>query len=247
MQIRKIFFRSLILSFIIVGYVFGQKPITYTVKGQVLSLTDQLPLPDIKVVLKDTDYSAVTDSLGVFRIFGVRRGIYDIVAKYPDFDATILKNVAIPPSTKKEYIFNLTSNDKQLPYVDTRRDGNYGVLKGQVHVNIDTFKTYFSDGRLLLRAAKAGELTRSYLYPRYFEILPVSEQNFRFQFNLPRGQYYHLYLIWQVEKEAFVFEQIVDVARDEINPEMAKKFNLIELDQMTNIIFSLETRKLRSQ
>ncbi len=245
---RKILSWGFSIVFILAGpYLPAQEKQTYTVKGQVLSLTDELPLAGIKVILKGTDFGAQTDSLGVFRFSGVPRGVYDIVAKYPDFDATILKNVAIPPATKKDYIFNLTSNNNPLPYVDTKLDGELGLLKGFVHARIDTFKSLFAEGRLLLRATRAGELTRAYIYPRYFEILPVSQQDFRFRFYLPRGQKYHLYLIWQMEKKNYVFEQILDVARDEIDPAKAKVFDLGEMAQMGNINFSLNTKNLQSK
>ncbi|MCA9733985.1 MAG: carboxypeptidase regulatory-like domain-containing protein [Deferribacteres bacterium] len=239
---------TMVLFFFIATYnVHAQQERTYTVKGKILSLTDGLPIKSIKVVLKGTDFSAETDSNGTFRIVGVNRGVYDIVAKYPDFDATVLKDVAIPPTEKKDYVFNLTSNDHFLPYADQAIDENLGLLQGTVHVKIDTFKNFFSDGRLILRAAKAGELTSSYLYPRHFEILPVTEQDFRFQFYLPRGQKYHLYLLWQRENNAYVFEQIVDIARDEFDAASAKQFDLKKRSEFSQIKFSLHTDKLNAQ
>ena len=205
-----------------------------------------MPISGIEVLLSGTDFKIRTDSLGMFRFTGVPRGIYDIVAKYPDFDATILKSVAIPPATKKDYIFSLTSNNNPLPYADAGQNGELAVLRGEVVAKIDTFRTFFRDGRLLLRASPVGNLAKAFLYPRYFEILPVAEQNFRFQFYLPQGEQYHLYLLWQLEKDNLVFEQIVDVARDELDPAKAKIFDLAKTKQMANIKFLLKTNKLKS-
>ncbi|MFQ5628681.1 MAG: carboxypeptidase-like regulatory domain-containing protein, partial [bacterium] len=88
---------------------------TYTVRGEILSLVDGLPLANIRVYLKGTDYNAVSDSAGVFVIKGVPTGTYDVIAKYPDFDATILKDVIVPPPARKSFVFNLEPAEKATP------------------------------------------------------------------------------------------------------------------------------------
>jgi hypothetical protein len=76
-------------------------PRTYTIRGQIFSVLDNLPIPNVQVVLKGTELGAKTDSTGVFEIHKVPPGIYDLVAKYPDFDAVILSGIEIPPKTQR--------------------------------------------------------------------------------------------------------------------------------------------------
>lgn len=234
---------GLVLLALLAGYVpqplHAQKHAqqTYTVRGEILSLVDGLPLANITVYLKDTEFTAVSDTGGVFAIKGVPAGVYDVVAKYPDFDATILKNVEVPPRSRKDFVFNLepTNGASSLPYLDRPAPDSLGYVQGEVSVAIDTFKTGFENGRLLLRAAVAGDITMGYLYPQEWKLLPVKEQRFRFKFYLPKGKRYRLYLIWRERREAFTVDRIIDVIREPGRPNTAAIFNLQALGSVSGI------------
>lgn len=201
---------------------------TYTVRGEILSLVDGLPLANIAVYLKGTDHSAYSDSNGVFEIKGVPAGTYDVIAKYPDFDATILKGVAVPPPAKKSFVFNLepANNSRPLPYLTSPPPDSLGLIEGEIRVKIDAYSAAMENGRLLLKAAVAGDMRQGYLYPQKWKILPVDDQNFRFKFYLPKGKSYRLYLIWQEAREPFVYDRIIDVVRASDNPQAALLFDL---------------------
>lgn len=203
---------------------------TYTVRGEILSLVDGLPLSNIAVFLKGTDYTAHSDSNGVFEIKKVPAGVYDVIAKYPDFDATILKGVAVPPSAKKSFVFNLepADNSKPLPYLNSPPPDSLGFIEGEIKVQIDAYSAAMDNGFLLLKAAVAGDLRQGYIYPQRWKILPVNDQNFRYKFYLPKGKSYRLYLIWQETREAYLYDRILDVVRAKDNPQAALVFDLRE-------------------
>ena len=222
----------------------AQKETTFTVKGQIYSLIDQLPMPGVEVFLKNTEYSAVTGDDGIFRIQGVPRGIYDVMAKYPDADALILKDVAVPPSMNKEFVFNLMPTTPSIPYETIDTPADLGLLSGTVAVKIDTFRSDFNDGRLMLKATKVGNITEAFIYPVTWSLLPVVEQDFRFLFNVPKGEKYRLFLVWQNEHEKFIDEQIVEVAREARNSDAARIFDLTELNQINEIRIQFDARKI---
>ncbi|HHL72338.1 MAG TPA: carboxypeptidase regulatory-like domain-containing protein [Bacteroidetes bacterium] len=218
-------------------------PRTYTVRGQILSLTDNLPIPGIEVYLKGTEYTAVTDSMGNFSISGVPPGVYDVIARYPDFDATVLRGVQVPPRARQEYVFNLQPRQKPapLPFIDMEPSDSLGILEGTVIARIDTFKSYFKTGYLQLKAVKRNDLTRSYYYPVQWDVLPVAEQEYRFRFVLPRGQTYHLYVVWRSETPAYIEERILDVARKPENPRAVRRFDLRDEEHIRDIEIQVHT------
>ncbi len=218
-------------------------PRTYTVRGQILSLTDNLPIPGIEVYLKGTEYTAVTDSLGNFSISGVPPGIYDVIARYPDFDATVLRGVQVPPRARQEFVFNLQPREKPepLPFIDMQPSDSLGILEGTVVARIDTFKSYFKEGYLQLKAVRRGDLTLSYYYPVRWDVLPVAEQEYRFRFVLPRGEVYHLYVVWKAESPAYIEERILDVARRPENPRAVRHFDLRQNEHLRDIEIQVHT------
>lgn len=222
------------------------QPTTYTVRGQVLSLLDGLPIADIEVYLKGTTLHATSDSNGVFVIRGVPPGAYDVVAKYPDFDATILQNVQVPPRAQQTFVFNLEpkTTQKPLPFLDVAPGDSLGVLEGSVEVKIDTFKSHYQDGFLVLRATVAGNLTTSYVYPQKWRLLAVHEQDFRFKFFLPRDKVYRLYLVWQEASSTSIAERIVEVARKSDTPQEAALFDLQTQQIHSQIRIMFDTEKL---
>jgi hypothetical protein len=222
--------------------IFAQQPSrqTYTVRGEILSLVDGLPLANIRVALKGTDFQAVSNSAGVFEIKGVPAGTYDIIAKYPDFDATILKDVIVPPPAKKSFVFNLEPADgaKPLPYVDSPAPDSLGYLEGEIGVNIDAYSAALENGNLVLKAIVVADPRHSYFYPQEWKILPVSDQIFRFKFYLPKGKSYRLYLVWQETQEAFLFHRILDVIRAPENPKAALVFDLSAQSKISGIRYA---------
>ena len=219
---------------------------TYTVRGEILSLVDGLPLPNIRVYLKGTEYSAISDSNGVFEIKGVPAGVYDVIAKYPDFDATILKDVAVPPTAKKSFVFNLepATAAKSLPFVDRPAPDSLGYLEGELTVRIDAYSPTLEQGYLQLRAAVAGDIRQGYLYPQQWKILPVDDQRFRFKFYVPRGKRYRLYVIWREAREAYIADRIVDVFRAPNDPKAAAIFDLRARRLRTGIRYSVDLSSL---
>ena len=244
--------KRLYLVLLLIGLTLGtlqaQQPgrQTYTVRGEILSLVDGLPLANIRVYLKGTDYNAISDSAGVFRINGVPAGTYDVIAQYPDFDATILKDVAVPPPAKKSFVFNLEPAEKAtpLPYFDKPAPDTLGYLEGEIKVKIDSYNTSLENGHLLLRAVVAGDLRQGFIYPQKWKILPVDDQNFRFKFFLPKGVSYRLYLIWQEQREAYVSDRIVDVRRAQDNPQAALVFDLSSRASITGIRYAFDLSKV---
>lgn len=228
--------------------VMGQIPTrqTYTVRGEILSLIDGLPLPNIEVYLKGTNYSAISDSNGVFQIKGVPAGTYDIVAKYPDFDATILKDVVVPPPARKSYVFNLepVAATRSLPYVDRPAPDTLGSLQGEITIRIDAYSKDLERGYLQLRATVVGDLRQGYLYPQEWKVLPVDDQRFRFRFYLPKGKRYRLFLIWREPKDAYTVDRIVDVVRSEKDPSSAIVFDLRTQSMYTGIHYQVELSSL---
>ena len=224
----------------------AQSPRTYTLKGQILSLLDGMPLPGISVYLKGTSLTAVTDSAGVFRIRRVPPGTYDLVAKYPDFEATILRGINIPPKARKSFVFTLQPEKEvaPVPLIDSVKVDTLGWLEGQVNVRIDTFYQVFEEGWLVLKAMVAGNITESYIYPRLWKLLPVEEQHFRFKFFLPTGKKYRLYLIWRQESGGIIRENIVEVARHPQHPGRARLFDLTNRRSLTGITVNLESAKI---
>lgn len=219
---------------------------TYTVRGEILSLVDGLPLPNIRVYLKGTDYNAVSDSAGVFRIKGVPAGAYDVIAKYPDFDATILKDVVVPPPARKSFVFNLEPAEATapLPYYDKPAPDSLGYLEGLIKVEIDAYNTSLEKGYLLLRAVVAGDPRQTFIYPQKWKILPVDDQSFRFKFFIPKGKSYRLYLIWQEKREAYVSDRIVDVLRALDNPQAALVFDLSSNASISDIRYAFDLSKV---
>lgn len=223
---------------------------TYTVKGQVFSLVDGLPLPDIRVALKGTTFAGVTDSTGTFRIRGVPPGTYDVIAKYPDFDATILRGVRVPPATQKAFVFNLEPAREVAPIplksvVDV--PDSLGLLEGVIHVRIDTFRTSLERGHLVLKAVVKGNLLESYTYPQHWTLLPQEQQYMRFRFFVPVGQEYRLYLIWQEKKDDFLRERIVDVARDPRDAQRAATFDLRTRREIRNVDISFDANLIHEK
>ena len=219
---------------------------TYTIRGQVFSVLDNLPIPNVQVFLRGTDLGATADSTGVFEIHRVPPGIYDLVAKYPDFDAVILSGIEIPPKTQRTYIFNLNplASTEPLPYLDLESSDSLGVLEGTVNVKIDTFRAAFKEGWLNLRAVVIDRATEAYVYPVKWRILPAEEQQFRFKFFLPRGQSYRLYLVWQSERKGSIAEKIVDVARVPGKPNVAARFDLGTNERIGDIVFDFSGKNV---
>lgn len=225
----------------------AQGPQTYTLRGQVYSILDGLPLPNIRVALKGTALTGLTDSSGTFSIRGVPRGRYDLIAKYPNFDATILHDVEIPPSRQQSFVFNLKPVEAIAPLpMRTLRDmpDTLGLLSGTIAVAIDTFLTTYEKGRLVLRAVVRGNLLESYTYSQEWQLLAAARQDFRFQFALPRGKEYRLYLVWRERLANSVKERIVDVVRSEHDAATAATFDLNYQRHIQNVHFSFFARRI---
>lgn len=231
---------------VLTGVAQAQKTRTYTLRGQILSLIDGLPIPNISVYLKGTTLSAVTDSQGVFQIRRVPPGTYDLVARYPDFEATILKGIDIPPRQPRSFVFTLRPEREtaDLPLITPANTDSMGWLEGRVHVRIDTFRSDFESGWLELKAVVAGKLTESYVYPRRWRLLPVQEQDFRFKFFLPVGKRYHLYLVWRAERPGLIAEYLVDVARLPDNAKVVRTFDLSQSRYHPGIVITLDASRI---
>lgn len=245
-KIRFLFLTLLQLG-IATQFLFAQQPTrqTYTVRGEILSLVDGLPLANIRVALKGTDYQAVSNSAGVFEVKGVPAGTYDVIAKYPDFDATILKDVIVPPTAQKSFVFNLepAEQTKPLPYIDSPAPDSLGYLEGEIIVNIDAYNASLENGNLVLKGVVVGDSRFGYYYPQKWKILPVNDQNFRFKFYLPRGKSYRLYLVWHETQEAFLYDRIIDVIRAPENPKAALTFDLSAQSKISGIRYSFTFRE----
>lgn len=213
---------------------------TYTVRGQIFSMIDGLPLANIQVNLKGTDLSGVTDATGTFSIRGVPPGTYDIVAKYPDFDAVVLKNVSVPPRTGQSFVFNLEPQNgpTPLPFVDSRVPDSLGFVQGEVNVRIQAYDSRFESGRLVLRAVPAGDANIAYVYPAGWKLLPVQEQRFRFKFYLPEGKQYRLQLVWQEEQEAYLAERVVDEVRQ------PAQFDLRQRKSISDVLIDFDSSRI---
>ncbi len=221
----------------------AQRTQTYTLRGQIVSLLDGLPLPGIRVKLKGTRLEAVTDSSGTFLIHKVPRGVYELVAKYPDFEATILKNIEVPPRTRQSFVFTLNPETLRppLPVSLDRLSDSLAVLEGVVSAVIDTFRSRYEKGWLMLKAVVAGKITESYLYPQRWKLLPQPENNYRFQFVLPAGKVYHLFLLWQEEGRGFLKETILHVFRQNGR---ARRFDLTRKRRIGDIRETVNLTKI---
>ncbi|MDQ7062609.1 MAG: carboxypeptidase regulatory-like domain-containing protein [candidate division KSB1 bacterium] len=221
----------------------AQRPQTYTLRGQIVSLVDGLPLPGIRVQLKGTSLSAVTDSTGTFVIRKVPQGAYELVAKYPDFEATILKNILIPPRKRQSFVFTLNpvTQPPPLPLSPDELADSLAVLEGRVRVVIDTFRTCYEKGWLVLKAVVAGRIIESYLYPQRWRLLPAPELEFRFLFVVPAGKIYHLYLLWQEEGKGFLKETILHVFRQR---DLARRFDLKQSRHISDIRETINLSKI---
>jgi len=220
---------------------------TYTVKGQILSSLDGLPMADIKVNLQGTAFFATTNAMGQFAIPGVPVGTYNVIAKYPDFDATVLNGVEVPPSARKSFVFNLDPTDAQkpMPLVDSFVPDYLGTLSGFVNVRIDTFHTAFRDGKLALKAVSVKNALRSFYYPTLWELLPIKDQRFRFEFSLPLQEEYRFYLVWQKETEHYKEEKTVDVVRKDNEQNRVRLFDFKSERRISDIVINVNADRIK--
>ncbi len=220
---------------------------TYTVRGQILSLVDNLPLANIQVQLSGTDFTGVTNEGGQFEIKGVPRGEYDVIAKYPDFDVTVLRNVQVPPQSRQEFVFELdpVEDAEPLPYTDViDLPDSLGAIEGEIIANLEQFSASLGNGQVILKATVAGNLTKGFLYPKKWKLLPDKEQTFRFKFVLPKGEKYRLYLVWQETKDTYIEDRIIDVVRAAASQNQAALFDLTVRDEYKDVSYTLDVKKI---
>ena len=95
-----IYLLSLLFSLNIVA----QQP-QQTIRGTVLDISSNAPLPNVSVVLLNTNFATTTDSLGDFILKNVSVGRYTIQVSMIGYESFVLKEVQV--SSGKELFLNI--------------------------------------------------------------------------------------------------------------------------------------------
>jgi hypothetical protein len=104
-------FSVLILELIITSDLSAQQP-TQTIRGTVTDIASNVPLPYVSVVLLDTNFGTVTDSMGNFTLKSVIVGRYDLQVSMIGYEAFVLKEVQV--SSGKEVLLNISMKENSI-------------------------------------------------------------------------------------------------------------------------------------
>ncbi len=100
----------IILALIISSNLSAQP--TQTIRGTVIDIASNTPLPYVNVVLLNTNIGTLTDSMGNFSLKNVCVGRYDLEVSMIGYEAFVLKEVQV--SSGKEVFLNISMKEKSI-------------------------------------------------------------------------------------------------------------------------------------
>lgn len=103
-------FITIILLFISLS-IFAQLP-RQTIRGTVIDLSSNAPLPYVNIVLLNTNLGTITDSVGNFTLKNVSVGRYDIQVSMIGYEALVLKEVQV--SSGKEVFLSISMKENSI-------------------------------------------------------------------------------------------------------------------------------------
>ena len=102
------FCSALIIVLVISLNLFAQQP-TQTIRGIVIDNSSNTPLPDVNVVLPNTNFGTITDSLGTFILKKVTVGRYNIQFSMMGYEPFVVKEMQV--SSGKEVFLNISMKE----------------------------------------------------------------------------------------------------------------------------------------
>ena len=157
-HIRKGFLVASMFVFVLANRLGAQE-----IRGTVLEKDSKLPLPSVNIMLEDTRYGTVTDSLGWFELRGFPLGVYVLEARRVGF-------------ATKRYIFTAQNQEPVSLLIELETESIR--LPGVVTVDSARWKQLATLGRKIITAdeiKQSGATTLStFLKSRYPGLFPTT-------------------------------------------------------------------------
>jgi hypothetical protein len=104
----------LVAVFCFSGSLFGQTPLTQTLRGVVVDVDNNQPLAGANVTLTGTDKGTITEADGSFRFTAIPIGRYSVQISSVGFETTIIPEVLLEAGKEKVLTISLKENPQQL-------------------------------------------------------------------------------------------------------------------------------------
>lgn len=88
-------FFALIVLMMTSFFSFGQDGLTGTLKGRIIDKANKQPVVGASVAVKQTQTGVVTDTAGIFRITGVKEGVYQLMVNYIGYQEKVINDVSV--------------------------------------------------------------------------------------------------------------------------------------------------------
>jgi len=104
-------FSVVVFMSMIIPNLFAQQP-TQTIRGMVTDNASNAPLPYVNVVLLNTNFGTVTDSMGNFTLKNVGVGRYNMQVSMIGYEAFIIKEMQV--SSGKQVFLNISLKENSI-------------------------------------------------------------------------------------------------------------------------------------